>query len=50
MIERIRYDFADQAPVPEPSTLTMVAGGLLAIVRAARKRREKHSKLGLIIS
>ena len=40
-IERMRYDFTDQTPVPEPSTLTMVAGGLLAVVRAARKRREK---------
>jgi len=39
-IERIRYDFADPTPVPEPSTLTMVAGGLLAMVRAARKRRD----------
>ena len=42
MVERIRYDFTDQTPVPEPSTLTMVAGGLLAILRAARKRRDKH--------
>ena len=41
-IDRIRYDFTDQTPVPEPSTLTMVAGGLLAVVRATRKRREKH--------
>ena len=41
-IERVRYDFTDQAPVPEPSTLTMVAGGLLAVVRAVRKRREKQ--------
>ena len=39
-IERVRYDFTDQTPVPEPSTLTMVAGGLLAVVRAARKRRD----------
>jgi len=46
-IERIRYDFIDPTPVPEPSTLTMVAGGLLAVVRAARKRREKQSKPGL---
>lgn len=45
MIERIRYDFTDQTPVPEPATLTMVAGGLLAVVGAARKRRDKHSKL-----
>ena len=44
-LERIRYDFTDQTPVPEPSTLTMVAGGLLAVMRAARKRREKHSTL-----
>ena len=44
-IQRIRYDFNDQTPVPEPSTLTMVAGGLLAVVRAARKRREKHRNL-----
>ena len=44
-IARIRYDFTDQTPVPEPSTLTMVAGGLLAVVRAARKRREKHRNL-----
>jgi len=49
-IARIRYDFTDQTPVPEPSTLTMVAGGLLAVVRAARKRREKHSKPRLTIS
>ena len=47
-IDRIRYDFTDQTPVPEPSTLTMVAGGLLAVVRAARRRRARHSKLGLI--
>jgi PEP-CTERM motif len=40
-IERVRYDFTDQTPVPEPSTLTMVAGGLLAVVRAARKRRQQ---------
>ena len=44
-IDRIRYDFADPTPVPEPSTLTMVAGGLLAVVRAARKRREKRASL-----
>ena len=44
-IERVRYDFADQTPVPEPSTLTMVAGGLLAVVRAVRKRRAKHATL-----
>ena len=41
-IQRIRYDFTDQTPVPEPSTLTMVAGGLLAVARAARRRREKQ--------
>jgi len=42
-IDRISYDFIDPTPVPEPSTLTMVAGGLLALVRAARKRREKSN-------
>lgn len=42
-IERVRYDFTDQTPVPEPATLTLVAGGLLAMARAARKRRESEA-------
>jgi hypothetical protein len=38
IIERVRYDFTDQTPVPEPATLTMVAGGLMAIARAEKRR------------
>ena len=38
-LDTVRFDFADQTPVPEPATLLMVAGGLLGIARAARNRR-----------
>ena len=41
IIERVRYDFTDETPVPEPATLTMVAGGLIAIARARKRRRPR---------
>ena len=41
-VDRVRYDFNDQHPIPEPATMTLVAGGLLGIVRAARKQRQKN--------
>jgi hypothetical protein len=42
-VDRVRYDFADQHPVPEPATLTLVAGGLLAVARVARRQRRKRA-------
>jgi hypothetical protein len=37
----VRYDFADQKPIPEPATLAMVAGGLLAVARGAKRARRR---------
>jgi len=37
-IEGIRYDFADQAPVPEPATLTLTASTLAGAYLARRRR------------
>jgi hypothetical protein len=37
----VRYDFADQRPIPEPATLAMVAGGLLAVARRAKRARRR---------
>jgi hypothetical protein len=39
----VRYDFNNLTPVPEPATILMVAGGLAAIARSARRRRKDAS-------
>jgi hypothetical protein len=36
--EHVRYDFESPAPIPEPSTMLLVATGLAAVVRYRRKR------------
>jgi hypothetical protein len=38
-----RYDFAPAAPVPEPSTLLLTAGGLAALYRRCRARQSISS-------
>jgi hypothetical protein len=40
-LERLRYDFAEAAAAPEPSTLALVAGG--AAVAAWRRRQGRRS-------
>jgi hypothetical protein len=35
---RVVYDFGNQATVPEPSTMILVGGGLIAIARRVRRR------------
>jgi len=42
-LDTIRFDFADQSPVPEPATMLMVAGGLIGIARARRRNRRAES-------
>jgi hypothetical protein len=39
---RVRYDFSDSAPVPEPATLLMVGSGLAAAAYAKRRRRSEN--------
>ena len=43
VVDSVRYDFANQTPVPEPATLAMVAGGLLAITRAVKRNRRPRA-------
>jgi hypothetical protein len=40
--ESVRYDFGDPTPVPEPATMVLVSGGLLAIGGAARRSRRNR--------
>jgi len=41
---RVRYDFSDQAAVPEPSTLLLVGSGLAAAAYAKRRRRPENTE------
>ncbi len=38
VVDQIRYDFGDSAPIPEPATLTLLGIGLAAIALRARIR------------
>ena len=42
VISRVRYEFEDAAPTPEPSTLLLIGSGLAAL--AARRRHPRRSE------
>jgi hypothetical protein len=44
-VDRVRYDFAAPTPVPEPATIALVSGGLLAIVRSRRSALRRKQTL-----
>jgi hypothetical protein len=44
VVDQIRYDFADAAPVPEPATLTLLGIGLAAAALRARIRGKEKAK------
>jgi hypothetical protein len=43
VLDQIQYDFSDSAPVPEPATMLLVAGGVLAIIRRRSQRSHPTS-------
>ena len=44
VVEKIRYDFGDSAPIPEPATLTLLGIGLAATALRARIRGKKAER------
>jgi hypothetical protein len=44
VVDQIRYDFDDSAPIPEPATVTLLGSGLAAIALRARIRRKEKAE------
>ena len=44
VVDQVRYDFGDPAPVPEPATLTLLGIGLAAIALGARMRGKEKAE------
>jgi hypothetical protein len=44
VVDEIRYDFGDPAPIPEPATLTLLGIGLAAIALRARIRGKEKAE------
>ena len=44
VVDQIRYDFGDSAPIPEPATLTLLGIGLAAIALRARIRGKEKAE------
>ena len=44
VVDQIRYDFGDSAPIPEPATLTLLGIGLAAIALRSRIRGKEKAE------
>jgi hypothetical protein len=44
VVDQVRYDFGDPAPIPEPATLTLLGIGLAATALRARSRRKENAE------
>jgi hypothetical protein len=44
VVDQLRYDFSDPAPIPEPATLSLLGIGLAATALRARARRKENAK------
>jgi hypothetical protein len=44
VVDQVRYDFGDSAPVPEPATLTLLGIGLAATALRARIRGKEKAE------
>jgi PEP-CTERM motif len=50
VVDQIRYDFGDPAPIPEPATVTLLGIGLAAIALRARIRGKERAESRVTLS